>query len=253
MRILHQISFLWLNVVVWTHCSSSHRLHPHSPLSGYTCWSWRCSFHLCTGTDRVSTVYLTQQNNVFRWSVIYTQIHVCCHYKHVQLTHCYRRVRQNCLRSHLAHCTRSCAPHSGYLHTACSLSYTLGWLRTTAWTQITNVNKKNMSESVLTVKRGPLTTVGLFLIRFVLAVCHAITSQSVVNTVSISTLKLIYVVTCGVEGWVTNKEEKGTFHRWPNRAAKKEHLFIMLNIIDNKVTEILKGFEHLESCCVEFT
>lgn len=51
----------------------------------------------------------------------------------------------------------------------------------------------------------PLTTVGLFLIRLVLAVGHAIACQGVVDTVSISTLKLIDVVTRSVECCETEK------------------------------------------------
>lgn len=45
-----------------TYCSSSHHSHPHSPLSGHTCWSLWCNFHLCTGTVRVSTALLTSTN-----------------------------------------------------------------------------------------------------------------------------------------------------------------------------------------------
>lgn len=44
-------------------------------------------------------------------------------------THRYRRLHQNCHRSRPARCTRSCGPHSGRSHTACSPSYTHGWLR----------------------------------------------------------------------------------------------------------------------------
>lgn len=40
-----------------------------------------------------------------------------------------------------------------------------------------------------------LTTVGLLLIRLVLAVCHAITGQAVVDTVTVSTLKVIHAST----------------------------------------------------------
>ena len=71
-------------------------------------------------------------------------------------------------------------------------------------TQITNVSNENM---VLTERKIPLTTVGLFLIRLVLAVGHAITSQGVVNTISVSTLKFINVVTCSVEGCETKTEK----------------------------------------------
>lgn len=53
----------------------------------------------------------------------------------------------------------------------------------------------------ITLLAHTVGTVGLFLIGLVLAVGHAITSQSVVNTISISTLKLINVVTCSVEGY----------------------------------------------------
>lgn len=42
-----------------TYGSSSHHWRPHSQPSGYTCWSWRCSFRLCTGIDRLSTAWLT--------------------------------------------------------------------------------------------------------------------------------------------------------------------------------------------------
>lgn len=44
-----------------------------------------------------------------------------------------------------------------------------------------------------------LTTVGLLLIRLVLAVSHAITRQGVVDTVAIATLELINDVAGGVE------------------------------------------------------
>lgn len=74
-------------------------------------------------------------------------------------------------------------------------------------TQITNVNNETVAATVLRKKKAPLTTVGLFLIRLVLAVGHAITSQGVVDTVSISTLKLINVVTCSVEGCQTKAEK----------------------------------------------
>lgn len=43
-----------------------------------------------------------------------------------------------------------------------------------------------------------LTAVGLFLVGLVLAVGHAVTGQSVVHTVSIPTLKLIYTAARGV-------------------------------------------------------
>lgn len=52
---------------------------------------------------------------------------------------------------------------------------------------------------LLTIKykctRKTLTTVGLLLIRFVLAVGHAITGQAVVNAVAISALKVIHTST----------------------------------------------------------
>lgn len=62
-------------------------------------------------------------------------------------------------------------------------------------TQITNVNKKNVAGTVLTEKNAPLTAVGLFLIRLVLAVGHPITGQAVVDTVAVSTLKVIHTST----------------------------------------------------------
>ena len=71
--------------------------------------------------------------------------------------------------------------------------------------QITNINKRR-TETVLTIflfffgrKKVMLTAVRLLLIRLVLAVGHTITGQGVVNAVSISTLKLINVVTCSVQ------------------------------------------------------
>lgn len=57
-----------------------------------------------------------------------------------------------------------------------------------------------MANNVQAERKIPLTTVGLFLIRFILAVGLAITCQGVVNAVSIATLKLINIVTCSVEG-----------------------------------------------------
>lgn len=60
---------------------------------------------------------------------------------------------------------------------------------------------ENETESVLADRKNPaLTTVGLFLIRLVLTVGHAVTSQGVVDAVPVSALKLIDVVTCGVDG-----------------------------------------------------
>lgn len=41
-----------------TYCSSSRRWRRRSPPSDRTCWSWRCSLRLGTGTDRRSTAWL---------------------------------------------------------------------------------------------------------------------------------------------------------------------------------------------------
>ena len=65
-----------------------------------------------------------------------------------------------------------------------------------------------MADIVLTEEKVSLTTVGLFLIRLVLAMGHAITSQGVVNTVSIPTLKLVNVVTCSVKGCEARTEKR---------------------------------------------
>lgn len=48
-------------------------------------------------------------------------------------------------------------------------------------------------------RKKKLTTVRLLLVRLVLAVGGAVTRQRVVNTVSVPTLKLVNVVTCGVQ------------------------------------------------------
>lgn len=54
---------------------------------------------------------------------------------------------------------------------------------------------------VLTQREVPLTTVGLLLIRLVLAVRHAITGQAVIDTVSVSTLKVIHTSTWHIQCW----------------------------------------------------
>lgn len=53
-----------------------------------------------------------------------------------------------------------------------------------------------------------LTAVGLFLIRLVLAVGHAVTRQSVVDAVAVSTLELVEAVARRVEGCVTKADRK---------------------------------------------
>lgn len=50
-----------------------------------------------------------------------------------------------------------------------------------------------------------LTTVGLLLIRLVLAVAETVTSQAVVDTVAVSTFKLIHAVAGCVLRWETER------------------------------------------------
>lgn len=66
-----------------------------------------------------------------------------------------------------------------------------------------------------------LTAVRLLLIRLVLAVGHTITGQGVVNAVSISTLKLINVVTCSVQSWERNKDSQVPYKPWKYFIANK--------------------------------
>lgn len=54
----------------------------------------------------------------------------------------------------------------------------------------------------------PLTAVGLFLVRLVLAVGHAVARQGVVDTVSVSALELVETVARSVEGCVTRADRK---------------------------------------------
>lgn len=75
--------------------------------------------------------------------------------------------------------------------------------------QITHVNKQRVAAAVL--DRGAevaLTAVGLFLVRLVLAVGHAVTRQSVVDAVAVSTLELIQTVARRVEGCVSEADRK---------------------------------------------
>lgn len=71
-------------------------------------------------------------------------------------THCYRRFHQNCLHSHPSHCTRSCAARSGHSRSACSPSYTHGWLRSRQkimWTPIIDANSTSMAGTDLKQKQ----------------------------------------------------------------------------------------------------
>lgn len=119
--------------IILTYCSSSHRWCPRSPLSGCTCWSWRCSLHLGTGIDRLSTAWLTNTRGGALIGPASENV-IDCRRKELlkckHSTHCYRRFHQSCLHSRPACCTRNYGPHSGRSHTACSLSCTHGWLRT---------------------------------------------------------------------------------------------------------------------------
>jgi len=45
------------------------------------------------------------------------------------------------------------------------------------------------------------TAVGLLLIRLVLAVCHAVAGQAVVDAVSVATLKVLHAATGDVQRW----------------------------------------------------
>lgn len=103
-------------------------------------------------------------------------------------------------------------PHAATIHTppVSLLAYTVGWEPHRKWCRLRlQMETYRMWLKLFWQKREkrPLTTVRLFLIRLVLAVGHAITSQGVVDTVSISTFKLIDVVTRGVEGWETKTEK----------------------------------------------
>lgn len=53
--------------IILAYCSSSHRWRHRSPLSGHTCWSWRCSLHLGTETDRRSTAWLIKHKGDKGW------------------------------------------------------------------------------------------------------------------------------------------------------------------------------------------
>lgn len=144
-----------------------------------------------------------------RWCLVTTSSESAT-WRQAGRTHRYRRLHRNCPRSRPARCTRSCALRSGRSHIACNPSYTHGWLR---GNDPDSVYKRRREECGWNCfergekKKVPLTTVGLLLVRFILAVGHAITSQGVVDTVSISTLKLIDVVTCCVEGCETKTEK----------------------------------------------
>lgn len=189
-----------MNRIILTYCSSSHHWHLDSPLSGYTCWSWRCSFHFCTELDRLCTVWLTNTktwDNVYKLKMSFDRKNSFNLETGLTVTEDFVRI----VPAVVLPVAPGAVPHTAAVYTASVtlLAHPVGWEPDTQW-YITNVNNTNIVGNVLTKRKLPLTTVGLFLIRLVFAVGHAITSQRVVNTISISTLKLIKVVTCSVKG-----------------------------------------------------
>lgn len=97
-------------------------------------------------------------------------------------------------------------PHTAAIHapSVALLTHTVGWNQTgDDALKLRTTTRENKADSVLTERGAARTTIRLFLVRLVLAVGHAVTRQGVVDTVSVSTLKLINVVACSVESCET--------------------------------------------------